>query len=496
LTQIHPHIADLPQAPAASVGHLLVSHDLRSALGHLVCAVQLLEDSALDGAAADHLAQVKVSARYMLELLDDAAGQPSETPVTDLAEAFAELERRWAGEAVQKGLSYQTECGNGLPDSLRMPRLDFLRVCNNVIGNAIKFASNGSIFLRAFCAGEDFQIEIVDEGPGFSDSALLKQFSLGGRPAENLESGSGIGLYIAHSLMEKAGGAIAVENREGGGAKVILRFPEDLQMKAAPPVRVEAGAIAGLPDLSHLRILLAEDNPTNQLVAVQMLKKMNARVQTASDGVEAMEQFRSGDYNLGLIDIEMPRKSGLEVMREIRGQAGAQAKVKLLALTAYVLPEHRERIMRAGADGIIAKPLTDISAFGRAILKHTGNAVPASRKPGTGAEMEMEIYNGLQEIIGHASMQELLEKVQKDLASVQNGIRDGVLAKEAAPIRANTHILISVAGAIGAVKLQHLAEKLNAQAKTSEWSDILPLAERCLNGISGVLEFVEQELDR
>ena len=254
----------------------------------------------------------------------------------------------------------------------------------------------------------------------------------------------------------------------------------------------------GLPDLSHLKILLAEDNPTNQLVATQMLKKMDAKVETAADGVEAMQAFENGDFNLGLIDIEMPRKSGLEVMREMRARGDAKAQTTLLALTAYVLPEHRDRIMAAGADGIIAKPLTDIAAFGNAILIVTGapeaEALDTPAADNADAAIQMDVYNELKGIIGEDSMLELLGKVQSDLADVRKGVQEGVANKDTGPIRASTHILISVAGAFGAVNLQHIAEALNATAKTGDWERIMPEATRCENGISDVLQFVATEL--
>ncbi len=111
------------------------------------------------------------------------------------------------------------------------------------------------------------------------------------------------------------------------------------------------------------------------------------------------------------------------------------------------------------------------------------------------ADIQMDIYNGLKEIIGHDSMQELLGKVQSDLDSVRLGVREGLTNKDVLPIRANTHILISVAGAIGAVNLQHIAEALNATAKSGDWAKIKPESERCEAGIAAVLKFVESELD-
>ena len=478
----------------------LLSHDIRSALTRVMGASQILEDTGLGKDEAGHVARIKSAALYIDDLLAQALEEPDTQPVTEVEPVLAELELVWAAEAEQQQGAFVLVRKGNLPDALHLPRLDFMRIFNNIISNGLKFSHGGLLGMRLSPdADGGLLIEVEDDGPGFSIEAQARLFSSHGRPDESPESGSGYGLYIAHSLVQKAGGEIRAENRPSGGARVTVRFPEDLLMVLPRPAPAPSRPQPGLPDLSHLKILLAEDNPTNQLVATQMLKKMNARVETAADGVEAMACFERGDYNLGLIDIEMPRKSGLEVLREMRARGDEKAGMTLLALTAYVLPEHQERITAAGADGIIAKPLTDIAAFGNAILVYTGGGgatAPSAPQPGSpDANIDLNIYNGLKKIIGKDSMLELLGKVQSDLSDVQSGLRDGVEARDTGPVRANTHILISVAGAIGAVGLQHIAERLNATAKSADWADILPQAKRCQAAIAAVLGFVAQELE-
>ncbi len=496
MTQTEPQTLNHESDTPDKIANVLLSHDMRAALSQIVHAGQVLEDADLSPAHAALLKQINSAALYINDLLDGAAGNTEIVPVSDFEPLLVQLEALWAPEAAKKGLAFSMTRKGELPGALRLPKIDFLRIFNNIIGNALKFSSHGALDMRlARVKNGALLIEVVDDGPGFSDDAQKKLFSLRGRPEGEAVKGSGLGLYIARELVKKAGGEIKAENRPSGGARVSVIFPEDLLMAAEKPViKVKTG----LPDLSHLNILLAEDNPTNQLVATQMLKKMGANVETAADGVDAMAAFESGDYNLGLIDIEMPRKSGLEVLREMRARGDEKAKTTLLALTAYVLPEHRDRIMAAGADGIIAKPLTDIAAFGNAILIVTGAPeMPASEAAiafNPDADIQMDVYNGLKEIIGEASMRELLGKVQSDLMDVRTGVQEGVASKDIGPIRASTHILISVAGAFGAVNLQHLAEALNATAKACDWARIVPDATRCEQGISDVLRFVASEL--
>lgn len=496
MTQTEPQTLIPVNDAQDEITSVLLSHDIRSALSQIVHASQALEDAALSKTDTVFLTQIRSSALYINELLETMYEPTGIVPVSDIEPLLAQLEAQWAPEAAKNGLTFSVLRKGDLPGALRLPKIDFLRIFSNIIGNALKFSKSGALEFRlARTQNGSLLCELVDDGPGFSDGALEKLFLLRGRPEGGEVQGTGLGLYISRELVNKAGGDIKAENRPTGGARVSVTFPEDLLIaRERPAVKVKPG----MPDLTHLNILLAEDNPTNQLVATQMLKKMGASVETAVDGVDAMAAFEAGDYNLGLIDIEMPRKSGLEVMREMRARGDGKAKTTLLALTAYVLPEHRDRIMAAGADGIIAKPLTDIAAFGNAILIVTGGGetqvsdAPVNHNPD--ADIQLDVYDGLKEIIGEDSMRELLSKVQSDLMDVRTGIYDGVKAKDAAPIRASTHILISVAGAFGAVNLQHLAEALNATAKTGDWVRIVLEATRCEQGITDVLCFVAAEL--
>ena len=144
----------------------------------------------------------------------------------------------------------------------------------------------------------------------------------------------------------------------------MLRLPATLGIDAGRARRRTRPTSAGL------RVLLAEDNPTNQMVASQMLRALKAEVIVCSDGVEALERFEAEPVDLVVVDIEMPRLSGLDVIRAIRARGDARAQVPIVALTAYAMREHRERIAAAGANGLISKPITSVEALGRGLAAH------------------------------------------------------------------------------------------------------------------------------
>jgi len=230
--------------------------------------------------------------------------------------------------------------------------------------------------------------------------------------------------------------------------------------------------------LSGLRILLAEDNPTNQMVATQMLECLGASVSLAVDGAEALEMVRRQPFDVLLVDIEMPRVNGIEVIRTLRCDPGPLARLPMIALTAYVMREHRAAIDAAGADGVIAKPILSIEQFGteiRRFMRRRGQTRPGpdagsarggamATAGGDGGAIDQDIFDGLAEAIGPEAMAELLEKVAADLLATRSRLERALAGADKAEIRAATHILISVAGAIGAMRVQGMARELNAAA--------------------------------
>jgi CheY-like chemotaxis protein len=247
--------------------------------------------------------------------------------------------------------------------------------------------------------------------------------------------------------------------------------------------------------LTGLHILLAEDNPTNQLVAVQMLESLGARVTLARDGAEALRIACEQVFDVGLIDIEMPRVSGTDVILTIRRGSGAQADMPLIALTAYVMNEHRAQIDAAGADGVIAKPILSIQKLGEDILvmmerRRTGSA-RARARAGTPAAPEATLDAGSLEAlaasVGEEALPLLLRTVVSDLEMVRDRIKAALHPCDLAEMRQTIHILMAVGGVIGAAALQDGARCLNSAAHSEKLSQIDHIAPSILAEIEQVI---------
>lgn len=495
----------------------MLSHDIKSAISGVIGALQQLESAGLDAPGRKYRDGALESALAAARLLDGALDLEAidrkefqlQLEEVSIDSFLSELHRRWNAAASAKWIELHFRRDTNLPDSATIDRGRLSRALGNLIENAIKYTDTGSVELTIGRDGEHGLIfSITDNGPGFSPDALQTLFQFRGRPETASKPGSGLGLYIAHTVVEQMNGRIDVSNRAGGtGACVQMRLPNAVTpLRQGPqPDRESDFSVAvlpssSLPDLSHLYILLAEDNATNQLVASQMLEAMGARFEVASDGIEALKLFERHDFNLLLLDIEMPRMSGLQVIQTIRARNDARANVTIVALTAYAMREHRERIAAAGADGLIPKPILGIENLGEAILGY------AKRRTQEEAALAQDIGSESDEIVDHSvidmlaasigaeKMTELLQKVGSDLRNVRSGISSGIDAKDTNAIRAASHVLISVAGAIGANRTQHLAEALNRAAHADDASELSRMSRTCMTSIDDLLEVVEKRL--
>jgi len=254
--------------------------------------------------------------------------------------------------------------------------------------------------------------------------------------------------------------------------------------------------------LDGVSILLAEDNPTNQMVAVQMLQGLGAKVAVANDGAEALEVLEDHTFDVALIDIEMPRVSGLDLIRHLRNDTGMHVGMTVIALTAYVMREHRAAIDDAGADGIIAKPILSIDQFGSEIVaiaerrhERLANEPPAPVVP-TESVVDTEIFDELCSSFDTERLQILLGKVSNDIIDSCNKIHFAVENFDMKELRAGTHVLISVAGAVGAVRLQALAQCLNSAGHESDKPTIDRGGPELIAEASKVLAFLDGDRER
>jgi CheY-like chemotaxis protein len=252
--------------------------------------------------------------------------------------------------------------------------------------------------------------------------------------------------------------------------------------------------------LSGLDILLAEDNPTNQMVAVQMLETLGAVVILAADGEEALRLAKERRFDLALIDIEMPSLSGLEVIRHLRAGPPPQSQMPLIALTAYVMREHREAIDEAGADGVIAKPILSIEKLAEDILgmvaaRHGRSGGPAEIRAAGGVErFDAGVLDGLAGSLGQSAMPSLIERIEADLVALRAEVLAALPRCDTQALRLATHSLMSIAGQVGANRLQERARCLNSAAHGGEIPQMQQSVTELVAEIDAAVTFVRERV--
>ncbi len=256
-----------------------------------------------------------------------------------------------------------------------------------------------------------------------------------------------------------------------------------------------------------MSVLLAEDNPTNQMVASHMLESLGAEVTIASDGLEALEMLGEKSFDVALVDIEMPRISGIDLIRQLRADPGPVARMPMIALTAYVMREHRAAIEDAGADGIIAKPIVSIAKFGGEILAHVRQRHarnpppdPAADPSADGAgglepeqpDFDCAIFESLCGSFEADGRRELVRRVGDDIGEACEAVAGAVQIRDFDALRIATHPLMAVAGVIGALRLRSLATRLNSAGHAGDDSTLDDDGSELLFEAERVLQFVCQ----
>ncbi len=483
----------------------LFTHDIRSAMSDVVGGLRLIDTHDLSAETRTQIDRVRAAGDTLAALVDAALmAAAGETRIHE-AEAdtrmdawLSALAGRWSGRAQAERSSFSVDPGACMPHRLRLAQVTLDRIVGNLIGNALNHARGAPVVLVIEGRpGAGVKLRIVDGGKGYPEAVLREVSERGEASPIGAGAGSGLGLRIVAELSRQAGGHLTLENAEVGGGVATLHLPDQAVVWDSAPA-----APCAPPDLSGLRLLVAEDNLTNQTILRQLLGKMQAEVVFVADGVAALEVAAREVFDLALIDIEMPRKSGLEVMRGIRAMEEPRASMPLIALTAYVLRDNREAIYAAGADGIIGKPIASGTAFGRAILRHVGrpDGMPGAEEvlggrvdDSCGVKLDHARFAALMEVAGPDGRAELLERLDEDLRAVRAALDIAVPDKTIGEIRAQTHILIALAGAVGADRLARLAEVLNIAAKRQRLEDFAGLYGPCRAELGDLITHVAAE---
>ena len=447
-------------------------HDLRAALSDVVGGLRLIAPETLEALTRVQIERVRVSAEALARLLEQGLAemlgspQPLQPEPLNLRRFLTELDLRWSGRALEFGISFALHEGPDLPGRLRIDRVQLDRVMSNLLGNAFKYGQRGQVALEVLLRADGgLRLTVRDGGPGFP-SFVLDKAQPRGRREGMVEPGSGMGLQIAADLTRRMGGRLTLRNLATGGGEALVDLPSSVSDDVVvEPARIE-------PFLASKRVLIADDNATSQAIVVRLATSLGAEVVVVGDGVEAIGRLEREAFDLLIVDVEMPRLSGLDVIRCLRRMSGAVGRMPVIAVTAYGMPSNRTAILAAGANDMLTKPLLCPSAFASVVRTAMAPRPDPAATPGPARTpqapkppaIDHNRLNRLLELAGPETGGDLLDRLISDLGNVQRGLTAADARPDWEAIRTHSHVLISLAGAVGGHHLQAGAEALNALA--------------------------------
>lgn len=349
-----------------------MSHEIRNPLNVIVGLTNLLSKTHLNDEQLKYMNSIKISSNNLLHIINDILDiskiEANKIEIVNaafnLTYEIGEVASLFENYAEQKLLNISYVVDERIPSELYGDKNKIKQIIINLLSNAVKFTDNGYILVAAELTethAENVKIKfcVEDTGIGIKSEDFDKLFqSFSQINNNNKYSGTGLGLAIVKNFTEVLNGSVWFESEYGTGSKFFVEIP--LKIGATVNKSAEHNPEQGVVEIKPLKILLAEDDGINQLYLKTFLQSYGHDVDSAFNGLQAVEFFKKNVYDIVLMDGQMPRMDGFEAAKKIREiESGKDGHVAIIAITGHAIQGDREKFMNAGMDEYIAKPINE-----------------------------------------------------------------------------------------------------------------------------------------